>query len=66
MSIIPPCLIKAIRRNTSRIYRDSLQIKDPFEESNRLIDNAKKSYFEMMEEKERTIRESANPSEPNL
>ena len=40
--------------------------KDPFKESNRLIDNAKESYFEMLDKEERTVRKSANPSEFNL
>lgn len=40
--------------------------KDPFEESNKLIDNAKESYFEMLDKEERTVRKSANPPKPNL
>ena len=40
--------------------------KDPFKESNRLIDNAKESYFKIMEEDERVIRERTNSSESNL
>ena len=42
------------------------EIKDPFEESNNLIDNAKESYFKILKEEKRAIRESANPSEFNL
>lgn len=40
--------------------------KDPFEESNRLIDNAKESYFKILEEEKCTIRKSTNSSKPNL
>ena len=40
--------------------------KDPFKESNRLVDNAKESYLQDLEGRERAIRESANPSEFNL
>lgn len=42
------------------------EIKDPFEESNNLIDNAKESYLKIMEEDERVIRERTNSSESNL
>ena len=42
------------------------EIKDPFEESNNLIDNAKESYFKIMEEDERVIRERTYSSESNL
>lgn len=59
-------IIKAVIRAIFVRQMSSKEVKDPFDESNRLIDNAKKSYFEMMEEKERTIGESANSSEPNL
>lgn len=40
--------------------------KNIFEESNRLIDNAKESYFKILEEEKCTIRKSTNPSKPNF
>lgn len=66
LSLFNMSIIKSVIRAISVGQKSSKEVKDPFEESNRLIDNAKKSYFEMMEEEERAIRESANPSESNL
>lgn len=41
------------------------EVINPFEESDKLIEHAKESYFDMMEEKERIGRERANSSESN-
>lgn len=67
MIIIPPSLIKAIRKN-SYIPQSGKEYRsfNPFAESNKLIDNAKRSYFEILKEEECVIRKSTNPSKPNL
>ena len=59
-------IIKFLIRATTRRKKYFKEIKDPFEESNNLIDNAKESYFKIMEEDERVIRERTNSSESNL
>lgn len=37
-----------------------------FAESDKLIDNAKESYIELLQEESRTIREKSNSLKPNL
>ena len=59
-------IIKFLIRAISMRKKYFKEIKDPFEESNNLIDNEKESYFKIMEEDERVIRERTNSSESNL
>lgn len=44
---------------------DKKEVINPFEESDKLVEHAKESYFEMMEKKNRTGRERANSSKSN-
>lgn len=59
-------IIKFLIRAISIRKKHPKEIKNPFEESNKLIDNAKESYFKIMEEDESVIIESPNSSESNL
>lgn len=65
MIIIPPSLIKAIRKN-SYIPQSGQEYGsfNPFEASDQFIDNAKRSYFETLEKEQRVIRERSNSFKP--
>ncbi len=49
----------------SKPESDKKEVINPFEESDKLVEHAKESYFEMMEKKNRTGRERANSSKSN-
>ena len=68
MVIINPFLFESMRMQIEESSHtpNKTICKDPFKESNRLIDNAKESYFKILKEEKCAIRESANPSEFNL
>lgn len=68
MVVINPFLFESMRMQIEKSSHtpNKTICKDPFEESNRLIDNAKESYFKILEEEKCTIRKSTNSSKPNL
>ena len=68
MLVINPLIFESVRNQLRESLRtlSNFTTKNIFEESNRLVDNAKESYFEILEEEKRTIRKSANPPKPNL
>lgn len=55
--------VKYLRRKPEH---DKMEMINPFEESDKLIEHAMESYFEIMEGKECISRECSNSSKSNL
>ena len=66
MIVIPPSLFRYILGSSSILTLDEKDKSfNPFEASNQLIDNAKESYMQMIEEERRIVRESPDPLKSN-